>query len=74
MWLTCSAAFGSFFKIAFPVALSLAASAAAKGVCPFLSLKVRSSLGWDNKISEQRGCLVDIATCSGVRPSKSCYY
>ena len=70
--LTCSAAFGSFLRIARPASLSLTAMAAAKGVFPLLSLSVRSMSAWDSKMSEQRGCLQQMETCRAPRPVESC--
>lgn len=68
---TCSAALGSLCSMARPVLWSRAERHAAKGVCPCLSLTARSREGWERRVSEQRVCMWEMATCSAVLPSES---
>ena len=68
---TCSAALGSRFRIACAALLFFVVIAAAKGVNPALSLRVRSSPGWASKREIITACWFSIAIWIGVFPSAS---
>ena len=68
---TCSAAVGSRVSIAWAALLFLVVMAAAKGVNPFLSLKVRSILGWASRREIITACWFSMAIWTGVLPSMS---
>lgn len=70
--LTCSAAFGSRFRIALPTSSSLAAMALAKGVWPTLSLTVRSRSSCERRTAEHWVCLQLMETWRALWPMESC--
>ena len=70
--LTCSAAVGSLSRIAWAALLFLVSIAAANGVNPCLSFKVKSSPGCDMSSEMITWCWFSMAIWMGVLPSASC--
>jgi hypothetical protein len=69
--ITCSAALGSRFRIAWAALLFLVVIAAAKGVKPALSLMVRSRPGCANRREIITACWFSMAIWIGAFPSAS---